>query len=60
MIGYEKKSSVIKINQNQQTITNILSYLSITDASRFSQVSKENKPMRSDLAKFLDGALLIK
>ena len=45
------KNEDLALSKEPALMSRIMSYLSITDASRFSQVSKENKPMRSDLAK---------
>ena len=47
-----KDDSIIVIEQNERTLSKIISYFSLTDASRFSQVSKEtNKLMKPDLGK---------
>ena len=48
----KEKDSVIKINQNQQTLSKIISYFSLRDASTFSELTKEtNELMKPDLGK---------
>ena len=47
-----KDDSIIVIEQNERTLSKIISYFSLRDASRFSQLTKEtNKLMKPDLGK---------
>ena len=56
----KEKDSVIKINQNQQTLSKIISYFSLRDASIFSELTKEtNKLMKPDLVKVSKRLIII-
>ncbi len=47
-----KDDSIIVRKQNEQTLSKIISYFSLRDASRFSELTKEtNKLMKPDLGK---------